>query len=133
MWKSPSPEKDVHFCPGPTGGAEWNGPAYDPVNNLIFTGDIDWCTTVRLQTRDEVVASPAGQPWTGEKSLNPFNIFGKFTRADGVWAGWLHAVDAEFGGVEVEAEVELPDPGRCDADRRRPRVFWRRERQFLCA
>ena len=26
-----SPEKDVHFCPGTTGGAEWNGPAYDPV------------------------------------------------------------------------------------------------------
>jgi alcohol dehydrogenase (cytochrome c) len=92
-----SPEKDVHFCPGTTGGAEWNGPAYDPVNNLIFTGDIDWCTTVRLQTRDEVVASPAGQPWTGEKSLNPFNIFGKFSRADGVWAGWLHAVDADSG------------------------------------
>ena len=92
-----SPEKDVHFCPGTTGGAEWNGPAYDPVNNLIFTGDIDWCATVRLQTRDEVVASPIGQPWTGEKSLNPFNIFGKFTRADGVWAGWLHAVDADSG------------------------------------
>ena len=27
-----SPEKDVHFCPGTTGGAEWNGPAYDPVD-----------------------------------------------------------------------------------------------------
>jgi alcohol dehydrogenase (cytochrome c) len=52
---------------------------------------------VRLQTRDEVVASSIGQPWTGEKSFNPFNVFGKFTRADGVWAGWLHAVDADSG------------------------------------
>jgi PQQ-dependent dehydrogenase (methanol/ethanol family) len=92
-----STEKDVHFCPGAGGGEEWNSPAYDPVTNLIFTGDVDWCTTVKLQTRDEVVASRVGQPWTGEKSLNPFNVFGKFTRADGVWAGWLHAVDADSG------------------------------------
>ena len=92
-----STEKDVHFCPGAGGGGEWNSPAYDPVTNFIFTGDVDWCTTVRLQTRDEVVASSVGQPWTGEKSLNPFNVFGKFTRADGVWAGWLHAVDADSG------------------------------------
>jgi alcohol dehydrogenase (cytochrome c) len=92
-----STEKDVHFCPGAGGGEEWNSPAYDAVTNLIFTGDVDWCTTVKLQTRDEVVASRIGQPWTGEKSLNPFNVFGKFTRADGIWAGWLHAVDADSG------------------------------------
>ena len=92
-----SPDKDVHFCPGTAGGAGMEQPSLRPVTNLIFTGDIDWCTTVRLQTRDEVVASPIGQPWTGEKSLNPFNMFGKFSRADGVWAGWLHAVDADSG------------------------------------
>ena len=90
-------DKDVHFCPGATGGEEWNSPGYDPMTNLIFTGDVDWCTTVRLQTREEVAAAPLGQPWTGEKSLNPFNLFGKFSRADGVWAGWLHAVDADTG------------------------------------
>ncbi len=28
--------KAVHFCPGSTGGAEWNGPAYDMKNNLII-------------------------------------------------------------------------------------------------
>ena len=92
-----STEKDVHFCPGAAGGEEWNSPAYDPVTNLIFTGDVDWCTTVKLQTRSEVVATSTGQPWTGEKSLNPFNVFGEFTRADDVWAGWLHAVDADSG------------------------------------
>ena len=90
-------DKDVHFCPGAGGGAEWNSPAYDPLTNLIFTGDVDWCDTVRLQTREEIAAAPLGQPWTGEKSLNPFNEFGKFTRADGDWAGWLHAVDADTG------------------------------------
>ena len=92
-----SVDKDVHFCPGAAGGEEWNSPAYDPRNNLIFTGDVDWCTTVRLQTREEIVKSPLGQPWTGEKSLNPFNEFGAFSRADNHWSGWLHAVDADTG------------------------------------
>src|SRR6476659_1259112 len=90
-------DKDVHFCPGAAGGGEWNSPAYDPLTNLIFTGDVDWCVTVRLQTREEIAADSLGQPWTGEKSFNPFNEFGKFTRADRVWAGWLHAVDADTG------------------------------------
>jgi alcohol dehydrogenase (cytochrome c) len=67
------------------------------MTNLIFTPDVEWCATVRLQTREEVAAAPLGQPWTGEKSLNPFNEFGKFTRADGVWAGWLYATDADTG------------------------------------
>jgi alcohol dehydrogenase (cytochrome c) len=90
-------DKDVHFCPGAGGGGEWNSPAYDPLTNLIFTGDVDWCVTVRLQTREEIAADSLGQPWTGEKSFNPFNEFGKFTRADRVWAGWIHAVDADTG------------------------------------
>jgi alcohol dehydrogenase (cytochrome c) len=83
--------KDVHFCSDAGGGEEWNSPAYDPPNSLIFTGDVDWCVTVRLQAKEEIAAAPLGQPWTGEKSLNPFNEFGKFTRADadGIWAGWL--------------------------------------------
>ena len=46
-----STEKDVHYCPGAGGGGEWNSPAYDPLTNLIFAGDVDWCTTVKLQTR----------------------------------------------------------------------------------
>jgi alcohol dehydrogenase (cytochrome c) len=90
-------DKDVHFCPGAGGGEEWNSPAYDPLTNLIFTGDVDWCVTVRLQTREEIAADALGQPWTGEKSFNPFNEFGKFTRPDREWAGWLHAVDADTG------------------------------------
>jgi hypothetical protein len=28
----------------------------------------------------------------------PFNEFGKFTRADDVWAGWIYATDADTGG-----------------------------------
>jgi alcohol dehydrogenase (cytochrome c) len=104
-------DKDVHFCPGSGGGEEWNSPAYDTLTNLIFTGDVDWCVTVRLQTREEIAAAPLGQPWTGEKSLNPFNEFGKFTRADGVWAGWLYATDADTGVWKWRLKSNYPIMG----------------------
>jgi alcohol dehydrogenase (cytochrome c) len=103
-----SPNKDVHFCPGAVGGEEWNSPAYDPHTNLIFTGDVDWCTTVRLQTRQEILATPPGQPWFGESSLNPFNLFGKQSRGDGYWSGWLHAVDAETGVWKWRLQSNYP-------------------------
>ena len=51
-------DKEVHFCPGAVGGAEWNSPAYDPPTNLIFTRDVEWCTTVKLQTQDEIAGCP---------------------------------------------------------------------------
>ena len=94
-----STDKEVHFCPGAVGGEEWSSPSYDPRNNLIFTGDVDWCTTVKLQTREEIVATGLGQPWFGERSLNPFNLFGKQSRGDGCHAGvdGFHAVDADAG------------------------------------
>ncbi len=103
-----STDKDVHFCPGSTGGEEWNSPAYDPQTNLIFVGDVDWCTTVRLQTKQEILASSPGQPWMGERSLNPFNMFGKQARADGYWSGWLHAVDADTGIWKWRLKSDYP-------------------------
>jgi PQQ-dependent dehydrogenase (methanol/ethanol family) len=103
-----STDKEVHFCPGAGGGAEWNSPAYDPRTNLILTGDVDWCTTVKLQIKEEIVAMPEGQFWTDERSLNPFNAFGKFARADGYWAGWLHAVDADTGVWKWRVKTNYP-------------------------
>jgi len=103
-----STDKDTHFCPGAVGGEEWNSPAYDPRNNLILTGDVDWCTTVKLQTREEIVGTANGQPWFGERSLNPFNEFGKQTRADGYWGGWLHAVDADSGVWKWRSRSNYP-------------------------
>jgi alcohol dehydrogenase (cytochrome c) len=104
-------DKDVHFCPGAAGGEEWNSPGYDPLTNLIFTGDVDWCVTVMLQTREEIVAAPLGGLWTGDKYLDPFNQFGKFSRADGVWAGWLYATDADTGVWKWRLKSNYPIMG----------------------
>ena len=105
-----SPDKDVHFCPGAVGGAEWNSPAYDPMTNLIFTGQVDWCDTVRLQTSDKLRSVPVGQPWMGMESLNPFNVFGKFN-ARTARAGWLYAADADTGVWKWRLKSNYPIVG----------------------
>jgi hypothetical protein len=69
--------KDVHFCPGAAGGAEWNSPAYDPQTNLILVGEIDWCTSVNVQDPEQLRSVEVGQLWCGEAALNPFNAGAK--------------------------------------------------------
>ncbi len=99
--------KPVHYCPGSIGGAEWNGPGYDPQNNLVMVGEIQWCTTATLQSKEKMESTPAGAPWSGEASLNPFNLWGK---QDPVfdWAGWVYAVDADSGQWRWRAKTNYP-------------------------
>jgi alcohol dehydrogenase (cytochrome c) len=102
-----SPGKPVHFCPGSTGGAEWNGPGYDPQNNLIYIGEVEWCTTVTLLPPEKIAAAAPGAPWSGEASINPFNTWGK---GDPVfdWAGRVTAVDADTGAWKWQAKTNYP-------------------------
>ena len=86
----------VRFCPGTAGGAEWNGPAYDPVNDLIYVGEVDWCTTVEVDDEETLRSAPIVAPWFGHRTKNPFDIAGKFDDPLN-WGGWLYAVDAETG------------------------------------
>jgi alcohol dehydrogenase (cytochrome c) len=97
----------VHFCPGSTGGAEWNGPAYDPQTNLIYIGEVDWCTTVTLLSEKSIAAAKTGKPWSGEASINPYNTWGK---ADpfGDWAGWVFASDADTGAWKWRVKTNYP-------------------------
>jgi len=97
----------VHFCPGSTGGAEWNGPAYDPETNLIYIGEVDWCTTVTLLSEKSIQAVSNGKPWSGEASINPYNTWG---RPDpfGNWAGWVYASDADTGTWKWRVKTNYP-------------------------
>jgi outer membrane protein assembly factor BamB len=79
------------------GGAEWNSPAYDPRTNLILVGEVEWCDTVTPKDVDELRSVKVGQPWAGMATWNPFWMFGRMGRADGHWAGWVYAVDADTG------------------------------------
>jgi alcohol dehydrogenase (cytochrome c) len=102
-----TPGHPVHFCPGTTGGAEWNGPAYDPDTNLIMTGEVDWCTTVTLQPLNAIENTGMAKPWAGEASINPFNTWGK-PDPFGKWAGWLYASDADTGAWKWRVETNYP-------------------------
>jgi alcohol dehydrogenase (cytochrome c) len=99
--------KPVHFCPGSTGGAEWNGAAYDPQTNLILIGEVEWCTTVTLQTKQQLQETATGKPWSGEASWNPYNVWGK-PDPFGNWAGWVYAVDADTGAWKWRVKSNYP-------------------------
>jgi alcohol dehydrogenase (cytochrome c) len=100
--------KLVHFCPGPVGGDEWNTPGYDPTTNLIISGTVDWCDTVKIQTDDKLRSVAVGQPWTGAAFLNPINMFGKESKTDGYWAGWVYATDADTGVWKWRVKSNYP-------------------------
>jgi len=99
--------KWVHFCPGSGGGAEWNGPAYDPRTNLIYIGEVDWCNTVKVQTPKQLADAPIGAPWSGMATINPFDLWGtqdSFHK----WGGWVYAVDADTGTWRWRVRTNYP-------------------------
>jgi alcohol dehydrogenase (cytochrome c) len=101
------PGKAVHFCPGSIGGAEWNGPAYDPANNLVMVGEVQWCTSVTVKPAPAIENVAAGKPWGGQDSINPYETWGK---QDPVfdWAGWVYAVDAQTGAWRWRVKSNYP-------------------------
>jgi alcohol dehydrogenase (cytochrome c) len=100
-------DKAVHFCPGTVGGAEWNGPSYDPQNNLIFVGEVDWCATVKLQPDKQLQKVKLGSAWSGMATLNPYSTYGT-TDSFGKWAGWVYAVDADTGAWKWRLKSNYP-------------------------
>jgi alcohol dehydrogenase (cytochrome c) len=102
-----SSDEAVHFCPGSGGGAEWNSPAYDPRNNLILTGEVDWCTTVTLQSDAEIRAVGLGEIWPGMKTRNPYHIWGAMDPYRQA-AGWVYASDADTGAWRWRTKSNYP-------------------------
>ncbi len=102
-------DKAVRFCPGASGGSEWNGPAYDPATNLIITGEVDWCTTVKRQTDEQLQDAPTGRAWFGNAMRNPFHLFGR--QDQNFWGGWVYAVDADTGVPKWRLRSNYPIVG----------------------
>jgi len=96
-----STAKAVHFCPGSVGGAEWNGPAYDPRTNLILIG-----RRGRLVC-DRAAADRCGHPWSAMASDNPYHTWGVMD-PHGQWAGWVYASDADTGAWKWRAKSNYP-------------------------
>ena len=96
---TPPTRRGVHACPGPLGGVEWNGPAYDTRTRLIYAGAVDWCGTYTTATKEALAAHKPGMPYYG----------GSYAPAPGDTAsGWLTALDAETG--QVRWRFHAPQP-----------------------
>jgi alcohol dehydrogenase (cytochrome c) len=95
-----SREEFVRFKPGALGGCEWNGAAYSPVLNLIFTGANDWATLGKLFPLDSAKMMPP----TGS------NLFGGTMRFDPPEnaRGWVTAFNANDGSVKWKYKSPAP-------------------------
>ena len=92
----------TRFCPGTQGGTEWNGPAYDPRLNLVFTGAVDWCASIRLVNPDSI-PHPLPPDFTG----NQGGGFGQFDPKE-QWKGWIMATDPDAGQVRWRYQASSP-------------------------
>ncbi|MES0172577.1 PQQ-binding-like beta-propeller repeat protein [Mesorhizobium sp. M0006] len=86
-------EKGVHVCPGLNGGVEWNGLGYDPKQNTLFAGAVDWCSVFKK--------GPA-------KYIQGDLFFGGEAVMDEAAAGWVTAVDASNGKVKWKYKTDKP-------------------------
>jgi alcohol dehydrogenase (cytochrome c) len=91
----------LYVCPGPQGGAQFNGPAYDPLTGMLYTGQNDHCA------------------WYIKNKHYVAGFFGKGGYVVKDWAaaakleaprGWITAIDGLTGVVRwtyhAEAQVQ---------------------------
>jgi alcohol dehydrogenase (cytochrome c) len=95
-----SRERRTRFCPGITGGSEWNGAAYSPSTNSLYVGTVDWCASVQLK-RDTTTIPPAGATWLGNENANKFDPPSEAR-------GWLTSFDADSGTVRWKFHAPHP-------------------------
>jgi len=89
----PTPE-GVEACPGPAGGVEWNGPAYEPNLNRLYVGSLDYCALFRSEpgTKPKIGGMNMGGTWSGI----------------GTPRGWIYALDADTGEVAWRFHADHP-------------------------
>ncbi len=86
----------VSVCPGPLGGVEWNGPAFDPRTQDIYVGSVDWCW---IYKRGKDYKFVPGDFYFGTSAAPPPGDTGR---------GWVTAVNAATGAVRWQ--FHAPDP-----------------------
>ena len=89
----------VRFCPGIQGGNEWNGAAFHPTLNTLYTGAVDWCANVQLAERPAVPS--AGAIWFG-------SAIGDIQGPSSEAKGWITAFDADTGAVRWKFAAPAP-------------------------
>jgi len=83
-----------YACPGPLGGVEWNGPAYNPGTNMLYVGAVDWCSNFMSS---ESIKYTKGR-----------GFFGGSAKRDATSQGWITAVDASTGQIRWKYRSPRP-------------------------
>jgi alcohol dehydrogenase (cytochrome c) len=86
----------IRACPGPLGGVEWNGPAFDPDSRTIYVGSVDWCATFNL---GQDVKYKAGELYMGTRYSGDNSENAK---------GWVTALDGDTGAVRWKFQAPTP-------------------------
>jgi alcohol dehydrogenase (cytochrome c) len=89
----------VRFCPGIQGGNEWNGAAFHPQLNMLYTGAVDWCASVQLAA--EITVPSAGAIWFG-------SAIGEIQGPASEARGWITAFDADTGAERWKFAAPAP-------------------------
>lgn len=83
----PLTREGVRACPGVLGGAQWNGPAFNPGTNMLYVPAVDWCAVFKVAEEARFIE---GRFYMGgSTTADPLE---KST-------GWLTAIDASTGQV----------------------------------
>jgi alcohol dehydrogenase (cytochrome c) len=90
----PITAEGTRYCPGVTGGVQWNGPAWSPGENALYVPTVDWCWTARLD--------PKPRPIPGELYM------GGTLEPDENSQGFLTAIDAATG--KIRWQYRSPEP-----------------------
>jgi alcohol dehydrogenase (cytochrome c) len=94
--KKPTVE-GIRACPGPSGGVEWNGPAFDPDSRALYVGAVDWCSTFSVGKAPDKFVPGQVQMGTG---VNPDPT----EKA----AGWVTALDGTTGTIRWKFHAPKP-------------------------
>lgn len=93
---APVTTQGTYACPGVLGGVLWNGPAYNPLTNMLYTPAVDWCGVFRKAAEDRFVP---GQIYMGGSYRDDPQEKAR---------GWLTAVDASTGKIAWKYESPKP-------------------------
>jgi alcohol dehydrogenase (cytochrome c) len=116
----PEPGTSVHFCPGTTGGVEWNGPAFSPSTQTVYVNSVDWCNTLTLpsdlnaRNADNAIFGNGpvfyvpGAPYVDTLRYSPPNKLAPFGVPDTSEAGHVSAVDAVTGKLLWRYDATSP-------------------------
>ena len=97
----------THYCPGVTGGSEWNGAAWEPATQLVYVNSVDWCVTVKLTKLASItnIATGAAKAASGAAAFGGgIPVPDPITKA----SGWTTAIDPLTGNVRWHVKMATP-------------------------